>query len=271
MKRLDNRVAVVTGAAMGNGLGIAKVFARDGARVAMLDYSDQVFESAKTIQRAGGTAIPYRVDVRDIAAVREAVTDAAARFGRIDILVNNAGVNQLMPFLEMPDEVRDWVLSINLLGAWNCAKVVLPYMVEQGYGRVINMSSVTGPIVVDPGQTAYAITKAGLWGFTKALAVEFVEANITVNMICPGYIRTPHIEEVSARSNPDDPEAMIHAIAQTVPMRRLGEPDEIGELAAFLASDAAAYITGQPFVIDGGSTLPETHGARGKRDTKAQA
>jgi len=160
----------------------------------------------------------------------------------------------------MDVDIRDFVFNVNLNGTWNCTKTVVPYMVEKKYGKIVNLSSVTGPIVTDVGQTAYATTKAGVWGFTKALAMELVDYNINVNMICPGMFKTPMVTNEAKRFAPDSPEVVLDFIASKIPMKRLGEPEEIGYLAAFLASDEAAYITGQPFVIDGGSTLPETAG-----------
>jgi NAD(P)-dependent dehydrogenase (short-subunit alcohol dehydrogenase family) len=255
---LDNKVAVVSGAAMGNGWGITKVFGREGAHVAMLDVSDEVFEAAKAFEGEGLRVSAYKVDITDLGAVKEAVGDLAKQQGQIDILVNNAGVAKLIPFLEMTDEIRDLHFNVNINGAWNCTKAVLPFMVDRNYGRIVNISSVTGPIVADTGETAYAITKSALWGFTKALAMEVVGNNITVNAICPGMIDTPMVRNGVAEIMPDDPQAIMDVLASGVPMKRLGTPEDIGELAAFLASDRASYITGQPFVIDGGSTLPES-------------
>ncbi len=258
MKRLESRVAVVSGAAMGNGWGISKVFGREGAHVAMLDVSEEVFGAAKDFEGQGYKVSAHEVDITDFGAVKEAVDGIARKLGGIDILVNNAGVAKLVPFLEMSDEIRDLHFDVNINGAWNCTRAALPYMVEQNYGRIVNISSVTGPIVADTGETAYGITKAALWGFTKALAMEVVGNNITVNAICPGMIDTPMVRKGVAEIAPDDPQAVIDLLASGIPMKKLGTPEDIGELAAFLASDAARYITGQPFVIDGGSTLPES-------------
>jgi NAD(P)-dependent dehydrogenase (short-subunit alcohol dehydrogenase family) len=258
MGMLDDRVAVVSRAAMGNGWGITKVFGREGAHVAMLDVSDEVSEAAKAFEGEGLRVSAYEVDITDLGAVKEAVNDLARQQGKIDILVNNAGIAKLIPFLEMTDEIRDLHFNVNINGAWNCTKAVLPFMVDRNYGRVVNISSVTGPIVADTGETAYAITKSALWGFTKALAMEVVGNNITVNAICPGMIDTPMVRKGVEEVMPDDPQAIIDVLASGIPMKKLGTPEDIGELAAFLASDRANYITGQPFVIDGGSTLPES-------------
>ncbi len=258
MGKLDGKVAVVTGAAMGNGEGIARVMAKYGAQVAMWDISEKVFETAKSIQSEGHKASPYKVDVRNIDECKTAADDVIAKQGRIDILCNNAGIVQHVPFLDMSDEIRDYHFDVNIKGVWNCTKAVLPNMQENRYGRIVIMSSVTGPMVSNPGETAYATTKAALWGFTKALALEVVSYNITVNAICPGMIRTPMVEKGVAEFSPDNVDGLIDMIAGTIPMGRLGTILEIGELAAFLASDESTYITGTQIVIDGGSSLPET-------------
>jgi NAD(P)-dependent dehydrogenase (short-subunit alcohol dehydrogenase family) len=258
MGKLDGRVAVVTGAAMGNGEGVARVMARHGARVVLWDISDRVIETAAALQSEGHRATACKVDVRNFEECETAAADAAANLGKIDILCNNAGVVRLVPFLEMSDEARDFQFDVNVKGVWNCTKAVLPEMQKNKYGRIIIMSSVTGPMVANEGETAYATTKAALWGFTKALALEVVKDNITVNAICPGMIRTPMVENAARDFSPDNPDAIIDVIAGTIPMGRLGDILEIGELAAFLASDESSYMTGTQVVIDGGSTLPET-------------
>jgi NAD(P)-dependent dehydrogenase (short-subunit alcohol dehydrogenase family) len=258
MGKLDGRVAVVTGAAMGNGEGIARVLAKYGARVALWDISDKVTETAKSIRSEGRQADPYKVDVRNLSECEAAAKDLVGKAGKIDILCNNAGVAELIPFLDMTDEQRDFHFDINIKGVWNCTKAVLPIMRENKYGRIVNMSSVTGPMVANAGETAYATTKAAIWGFTKALALEVVSDNITVNAICPGMVRTPMVEKAAAAFSPDNPDAIIDMIAAGIPMGRLATILEIGELAAFLASDESTYITGTQVVIDGGSTLPET-------------
>jgi NAD(P)-dependent dehydrogenase (short-subunit alcohol dehydrogenase family) len=257
MGKLDGRVAVVTGAAMGNGEGVARVMARHGAHVVLWDISDIVFETAAALQSDGHEATARIVDVRNYAECESAAVDAVKTLDRIDILCNNAGVARLVPFLEMSEEVRDFQFDVNIKGVWNCTKAILPIMRENKYGRIIVMSSVTGPMVANEGETAYATTKAAVWGFTKALALEVVKDNITVNAICPGMIRTPMVENGVKEFSPDNPDAIIGVIAGSIPMGRLGDILEIGELAAFLASDESTYITGTQVVIDGGSTLPE--------------
>ena len=249
---LEGKVAIVTGGAMGNGLGIVKVFLKEGVKVAILDYSDEL---DKTLKELGENVIGYKLDIRDKEAVEKAIEDIHLKLGNIDILVNNAGVAKLAPFAEMDDETRDFHFDINIKGTWNVTKSTIKYMEK---GSIINLSSVTGPMVADPGEVAYATTKAALLGFTKSLAAELVSRNIRVNAIMPGYILTPMVEKIAVQSDPNNPQSVIDGIANAIPMQRLGKIEELGDLAAYLASDRSSYITGQGIVIDGGSTLPET-------------
>jgi len=256
--RLENKVAIITGGAMGNGLGIAKVFLKEGADVIILDYSDQLKNTITQLREEYEKINGYQVDIRDQKTITEIMKEIIAKKGKIDILVNNAGVAKLVPFLEMTDEERDYHFDINIKGTWNVTKSVLPYMKEKQYGKIINLSSVTGPMVADTGEVAYATTKAALIGFTKGLAIEVVDDHINVNAIMPGYIMTPMVEDIAKDSNQTNPESVVEGIASGIPMKRLGTIEELGYLALFLASDESSYITGQGFVIDGGSTLPET-------------
>lgn len=254
--KLDGKVAIVTGGAMGNGLGIVKMFLKYGADVVIIDYSDQINVTIQELKSPKVTG--YKADIRDVDRLQKIVKDVIAKKGKIDILVNNAGVARLDKFVDMSDEVRDLHFDINILGTWNITKLVVPFMVENQYGKIVNLSSVTGPMVADSGEVAYATTKAALIGFTKGLAMELVDYHINVNAIMPGYIMTPMVEGIAKDSNQVDPSSVIKGIASGIPMKRLGTIEELGELAAFLASDEASYITGQGIVIDGGSTLPET-------------
>lgn len=256
--RLENRVAIVTGGAMGNGLGIVKVFLKNGADVIILDYAKELNETLEELKKEYQKVSGIQVDIRDEIKIHNIVEEIIQEKGKIDILVNNAGVAKLVPFLEMTDEIRDYHFDINIKGTWNVTKEILPYMKKQKYGRIVNLSSVTGPMVADSGEVAYATTKAALMGFTKALAIEVVEDNITVNAIQPGYIMTPMVEKIAKDSDSKNPQSVVDGIAEGIPMKRLGTIEELGYLALFLASDESSYITGQGFVIDGGSTLPET-------------
>lgn len=256
---LADKIALVTGAGSGIGLGIAQEMAELGALVLLAGRSDGVFSAAAEIRAKGGRAEALRFDVTDAKGVESGVGSALERLGRIDVLVNNAGVARLARFSDATAELRDLHIDTNLKGAWNVAKAVLPSMVKRKWGRIVNIASVTGPFVSDPGYTAYAMTKAGLIGFTKSLAVEVAQDGITVNAICPGFILTPNVKRSASATDPASPQSVLDGIAAGVPVGRLGSPREIGKLAAFLASDDAAYITGSEFVIDGGGLLPETH------------
>lgn len=260
MKKLEGRVAIITGGAMGNGLGIAKVFLSYGADIAIFDYADALDNTINDLKEDYPKAkiVGYKVDIRDKERVIECVNKANDEFKHIDILVNNAGVARLESFETMSDETRDFHFDINIKGTWNVTQAVIPFMKKNNQSSIVNLSSVTGPRVADPGEVAYATTKAAIMGFSKALAVELVDYNIRSNAILPGYILTPMVEGIGVESNPDDPQSVIDGIAVAIPMKRLGKIEELGELAAFLASSESSYITGHEFVIDGGSTLPET-------------
>lgn len=259
MKPLENKVAFVTGAAQGNGFGIARVLAEKGAAVILTDKSETVFQACKRIRETeNNRAFAYQMDVTSLEEVRAVVQKVEEKAGCIDILVNNAGVSLLTGIEEMDEELRDFHFNVNINGAWNCVKAILPGMMKRRYGRVVTISSVTGPRVCDPANIAYATTKAALIGFSKAIAIDTASCNITSNVILPGYFLTPMVEETAVETDPENPQKVLDEIVETVPAGRFGKPEEIGYLAAFLASDEASYITGSEFVIDGGSTLPET-------------
>ena len=254
--KLKDKVAIVTGGAMGNGLGIVKVFLKHGAKVIIFDYSDKLEETLQKLREDVYDVEGYSVDIRDRNKINECMKKVVEKYKKIDILVNNAGVAKLTPFEETTDEIRDFHLDINIKGTWNMSQEVLKYMPKDG--AIVNLSSVTGPMVADSGEVAYATTKAALLGFTKGLAAEVVEKGIRVNAILPGYIMTPMVEGIAKDSDSNNPNSVVKGIADGIPMKRLGTIEELGELAAFLASNESSYITGQSFVIDGGSTLPET-------------
>ncbi|ECZ3819042.1 SDR family oxidoreductase UcpA [Salmonella enterica] len=256
MGKLTGKTALITGASQGIGEGIARVFARHGANLILLDISDEIEKLADELGGRGHRCTAVKADVRDFASVQAAVARAKETEGRIDILVNNAGVCRLGNFLDMSEEDRDF--HIDIKGVWNVTKAVLPEMIKRKDGRIVMMSSVTGDMVADPGETAYALSKAAIVGLTKSLAVEYAQSGIRVNAICPGYVRTPMAESIARQSNPDDPESVLTEMAKAIPLRRLADPLEVGELAAFLASDESSYLTGTQNVIDGGSTLPES-------------
>lgn len=259
MAKLDGKIALITGAAVGLGAGIAEVYAGYGAKLCLVDVDAAVEATAARLRREyAAEIITAVVDVADKAQLQAAAARTVEQFGRLDIACCNAGVCRLAPFEEMSDEMRDFHIDVNIKGVWNTCQAVIPYMLEQGKGSIVIASSVTGDIVADAGEAAYAMTKAALVGLTKCLAVEYASRNIRVNCTQLGYARTPMVEKMAVESNPADPESAIADIARAVPMQRLAKPTEVGELFAFLGSDEASYLTGSQVVIDGGSTLPET-------------
>ena len=259
MKKLEGKVAVITGAAVGLGKGIATVYAKYGAKLCMIDLLPEVEETAKELREKYNTEIvTYIGDVSKKDNMEEAVKKAVEKFGEVNVACCNAGVCRLAPFEEMTDEMRDFHIDVNIKGVWNTCKAVIPYMLKQGGGSIVIASSVTGDIVADAGEAAYALTKSALVGLTKCLAVEYADRHIRVNCSQLGFARTPMVEKMAVESNPNDPESAIQDIAVGVPMKRLADPLEVGELFAFLGSDESSYLTGSQIVIDGGSTLPET-------------
>lgn len=250
--KLENKVAVITGGYKGIGRGIVEVFIKYGAKIIVLDYDSEV----TTMNNEN--ILAYKVDIRDTLAIENSIKDAISKFGKINILVNNAGVCELETFENMSDEILKHHVDINIGGVWNVTKVVLPYLQKESGSTIVNLSSVTGPMVADPGEVAYAMTKSAVLGFTKGLAADLAHKGIRVNAIMPGYVKTPLVERMAEISNKENPKSVIDGIASAIPLKRLANPEEIGELAAFLASKESSYITGQGIVIDGGSTLPET-------------
>ena len=243
---------------MGNGKGIVESLLKAGASVVILDKSSELTNTVNELGSKGYKVLGINVDISNKNLLVQVVDIIKKYYDHVDILVNNAGICKLETFENMTDELRDLHFDINIKGTWNVTKVLLPMLRASGKASIINLSSVTGPMVADSGEVAYATTKAALVGFTKALAREEVDHNIRVNAILPGYIRTPMVESMAKETNLNDPESVINGIAKSIPMKRLGDPSELGELACFLASDVSSYITGTSIVIDGGSTLPET-------------
>jgi len=244
--RLSNKTAIVTGAASGIGQAIAIGLAAEGAAV-VVDYSHkEPDETIGAIKSAGGRAIAVAADVSDADQVAALVDRAAREFGRLDILVNNAGVEFKHPFLEFPLELWNKVLAIDLTGPFLCAQAAARQMVKQGAGgRIINISSVHEDLPM-PTNAPYCAAKGGLRMLMRTMAVELAPHLITVNNIGPGAVFTPIDKDIQA--NPD----LERQLMAEIPLRRWGQPREIADLAVFLASDAAAYITGSTYFIDGG-------------------
>lgn len=256
------KVVVVTGAAKGIGVGIARKFCENGYQVLILSRGQDVYEVEDKFLNHNYHVKAFCCDICNVEAVNRVVEEIVDSFGRIDVLVNNAGVSRMTPFEETDDELLEYHIDTNIRGTWHMTQAVIMHMKKARYGRIINISSVTGPMVCDKGYTAYGMTKAAIIGFTKTIAVEYAEYGITSNVICPGYILTPAVKRNSAKSHPDDPYRVIREIEAGIPMKKLGTPDQIGGAAVFLASDEADYITGISLVVDGGNILPETSAIR---------
>ncbi|HEM5083384.1 TPA: SDR family oxidoreductase UcpA [Streptococcus suis] len=257
--KLLGKVALITGAAFGLGKGIAEVYVKNGAKICMIDQDEAVEKTAQELRKKyQADIITYLADVREIDELQKAVNKTVAAFGSLNIACCNAGVCRLAPFEEFTEEMRDFHIDVNIKGVWNTCQVAIKEMLKGNGGSIVIASSVTGDIVADPGEAAYAMTKAATVGLTKCLAVEYAQKNIRVNCTQLGYARTPMVEQMALESNPENPEQIIEGIAKAVPMKRLADPKEVGELFAFLGSDESSYITGAQIVIDGGATLPET-------------
>lgn len=243
---LQNKVAVVTGGSRGIGKAIAEKFAAEGASVAILYSSNSASADAvvEEIRNAGGTAKAYQCHVENSDEVGKTIDEVVNDLGKIDILVNNAGITRDKLLMMMKEEDFDDVISVNLKGAYNTMRKVCPMLARQRWGRIINLSSIAG-INGNAGQVNYSASKAGLIGMTKSAAREFAGRGITVNAIAPGFVETDMTEKFASDEN----------VMKRIPVGRMGRPDEIASLALFLASDAAAYITGEVIRIDGGLAI----------------
>jgi 3-oxoacyl-[acyl-carrier protein] reductase len=243
MFALTDRVAIVTGASRGIGRASALALARQGARVVAAARGDHAAAVAAEIAAAGGQAIAQPLEVTDPASIGAMVAQATERYGRIDVLVNNAGITRDQLLLRMKADDWDAVLATNLTAAFACVQAVLRPMVKQRSGRIIAISSVVGQ-AGNPGQANYAASKAGLIGFSKALALEVASRGITVNVVAPGLIETDMTRAL--------PEEARKAWAEKVPLGRTGTPEDVANVVCFLASDEASYITGQVVAVNGG-------------------
>ncbi|MDT3678222.1 MAG: 3-oxoacyl-ACP reductase FabG [Burkholderiaceae bacterium] len=245
--RLKGKAAIITGATGGIGMATARKFAAEGAAVVVADLdAARVDEAVASLVESGARAIGARVDVTDRASVEAMAAAALAAFGRIDCLVNNAGITQDARLVKMSEEQFDRVIDVNLKGVFLCTQAVADAMIRQGSGVILNASSVVG-LYGNFGQTNYAATKAGVIAFTKTWARELGPKGVRAIAVCPGFVRTPILASI--------PPAVMQKTIDKVPLGRLGEPEEIAAVYAFLASDEAAYINGAVIEVSGGITL----------------
>jgi 2-hydroxycyclohexanecarboxyl-CoA dehydrogenase len=246
------RTALVTGGGRGIGRAIALGLAADSRAVAVADISEQeAEETASMIASKGGNAEAVAMDVTDSGSVRAGMERARQVLGPVEILVNNAGWDQLVPFLETDEPFWDRVIEINFKGCLRTTREALPAMVEAGWGRVVNIGSDAGR-VGSSMESVYSGAKGAVITFTKTVAREVARSGVTANAVCPGPTRTPMLKEMASG---EDGEKLIAALERAVPMRRLGEPDDVAVAVAFLASERASYITGQTLSVSGGLTM----------------
>jgi 3-oxoacyl-[acyl-carrier protein] reductase len=249
--RLDGRVAIVTGAGRGIGRAIAQVFGQAGARVLAVDKDGAAASrTADSVTAAGGTASGFAADVSRQADNEAMVSAAVERYGRLDILCANAGIYPPARIEEMTEQLWDRVLGVNLKSVMFGVQASLPRMKAQNSGRIVVTSSITGPNVAMPGLSHYAASKSGINGFMRAAALELAPHKITINAVEPGNVLTEGVRELM-------PPEEIAALAQSIPLKRLADPEDVAFAMLFLASDEAGYITGQTLVVDGGQILPE--------------
>lgn len=247
MKKLENKIAIITGGADGIGKAASIKFAKQGAIVIIWDMNEEAGESTVTeIKNSGGLTEFFKVNVASIVDVEKASNAVIEKYGTIDILINNAGITRDSSIKKMTSEQWDQVISVNLTGVFNCTKAVSQHMVEKKYGRIINTSSVVA-LYGNFGQTNYVATKAGVIGMTKTLAKELGRKGITVNAVAPGFILTDMVRKM--------PEEVLKTMEAKVPAGRLGEPEEIASIYSYLASDEAGYINGATISVDGGMTV----------------
>ncbi len=242
----QDRVAFVTGAARGIGRAIAVALAEDGRRVAVGDLL--VHAAEETAADVDGLAV--ELDVTDRSSVADAVAHVEAELGPVEVLVNNAGWDELRPFLATDEAFWDSVIDINFKGCLRTTRAVLPGMVERGFGRIVNIGSDAGR-VGSSHESVYAGAKGAVIAFTKTIAREAARAGVTANVVCPGPTRTPLLEGMAETGG----EKLVSSLERAVPMRRLGEPEDVAAAVAFLAGERAGYITGQTLSVSGGLTM----------------
>jgi NAD(P)-dependent dehydrogenase (short-subunit alcohol dehydrogenase family) len=257
--RVKDKVALVTGSGSGLGKAIATRLAAEGATIVVADINEQsASATVRELTSAGYKAVPYNVDVRDRAQLEELMRTIVEQFERIDILVNNAGVTRHRPFLELNDADWDLVLAVDLKGVFYCAQAAAPHMVRQRYGKILNISSISGTGASShhaggspAGNASYASAKAGVIQLTKTLARELGPHGINVNSVAPGFVLTPM---TGTTRSPKEVEEHIEARKQMAVLHRTGSPADIANAVLFLVSDEASFITGQTLYVDGGRT-----------------
>jgi NAD(P)-dependent dehydrogenase (short-subunit alcohol dehydrogenase family) len=249
--KLENKVAIVTGAGKGIGSGIAKVFSKEGAKVVVVDWDEEAGKkTAEEIRQSGGDALFVNCDVSNEEQVKAMVQASLDKYDRIDVLVNNAGIGVYLPVLEATSEDWDRCLAVNLKGVFLCSKYAIPHMQTMGKGAIVNISSVHAHATVN-GVAPYAASKGGITALTRNMAIDYGPA-IRVNAIAPGWVLTPLIQSIF--DSYDDPAEQQRLVEQRQVMKRIGRPEDIGHAAAFLASDEASFITGTQLFVDGGLT-----------------
>ncbi len=257
MKSLQDKSIIITGAAMGLGYATAEEFAEYGAKLALVDYNSVALAKAtKTLSEKYPNTlfIEICIDVSKEEDVKKMVNKTIEDFGSIDGLYNNAGIEGKQAKVEEYDlEFFKKIIDINLMGVYYCMKHIIPVMKKQGYGRIVNASSVAGIRGIQ-NQVAYVASKHAVAGITKTAAMENAEYGITVNAIAPGAILTPMVEEAFKQMSPEDPQAAIDAFAARNPTRRIGKPEEVAKVVAFLLSPESSYLNGQIIAIDGGES-----------------
>lgn len=241
----ENKVAIITGAGRGIGRACAYKLASQGMTV-VVNYSSSAKaaeETVLTIKSSGGNAVAYQCDVSNNSMVEKMVTDIINQYAKVDVLINNAGITKDNLSVVMTEEEFDDVISINLKGAFNCIHACLPNMIKNRYGRIINITSISG-LHGNPGQVNYSAAKAGLIGLTKSVAKEVGKRGITINAIAPGFIETDMVKDFDEESRKQ--------LSKDIPLKRFGKAEEVADIVAFFASDKASYTTGSVINVDGG-------------------
>ncbi len=248
MKRLQSKIAIITGGAQGIGAGIVSRFAHEGALVIIWDLQTEKAKTLASILRASGSKceVMENVDITNLSSVEEAAKIVFEKYGQIDIIVNNAGIVRDASFLKMTEDQWNQVINVNLTGVFNCTKAITPYMVQKQYGRILNISSISG-IYGNFGQTNYIAAKAAVAAMVKGWGRELGKYNITANAVAPGPIDTEMLATV--------PDEIREQMKMRVPVKRLGKPDDIASAALFFCSEEASFVTGQTLVVDGGNML----------------